>query len=239
MTSETDGQDKPRTMAEHLAANVRRLREQQRISATDFAERLAKLGAPMGRMGVQRLEKGERRVELTELAALATALDVPPIVLILPLGEVPTVELLPGKVVDTWSAAQWFSGRRRLDNEGKPRDEWSHVRIYEEHERLVNELGYAHAEAELWPAEEGDPERKAARRRARVALRDLSLTRAAMQRRGMQLPAVDEDIAALLERQRFTWVPVDDWLALPAEERRKLRPVTFNDDNDDQDETEE
>lgn len=209
-------------MSEYLADNVKRLREEQRMPATELAKKVSELGTPMTRMGIQRLERHERRVELDEIGALAEALGVPPVALFLPLSQAAGVQVSPGRVVDMWSALKWFSGRQRLDNEGKPADEWSHVRIYEEHERLVNELLDAHADVALFPATDDDPEKKAASRRRRTALRDLSFARAAMTRRGLPLPEVGADLEPLLEQQQGRWMPIDDWLSLPPGERPKL-----------------
>src|SRR5206468_1120492 len=72
---------------------------------------------PIPVLGLRRIERGERRVDLDELVALAKALGVPPLWLVLPVGVVERTEILPGVVRDTWEAAQWFTGEAPLTTE--------------------------------------------------------------------------------------------------------------------------
>lgn len=63
-------------LAGHIARNVRRLRERQRIPYTELAERLASVGHPIPVLGLRRIEDMERRVTSDDLAALAAVLGV-------------------------------------------------------------------------------------------------------------------------------------------------------------------
>lgn len=76
------------------------------------------LGYPMNRTMIAKLEAGLRQsISVPELIVLAAALDVPPLLLALPVGdaEAETVEVLPGREVPPWTAAQWFTGEDQLD----------------------------------------------------------------------------------------------------------------------------
>jgi transcriptional regulator with XRE-family HTH domain len=69
---------------ETVRRNITRLREQQNLGYTELARRTAEAGRPIPVLGVRRIESGERRVDVDELAVLAVALDVSPITLLMP-----------------------------------------------------------------------------------------------------------------------------------------------------------
>ncbi len=125
---------------------VRRLREAQRLPYTELSERLTALGHPIPVLGLRRIEKGERRVDIDELAALARALEVPPLTLIFPIGAADRIEILPGQVHDVWPAAMWFTSEGPFPGDLKYADfnAWQRagepVRLFREHERLLQEL---------------------------------------------------------------------------------------------------
>ena len=104
----------PGPLAGLVAANVRRIREASRLTYAAMSEGLGQIGRPIPVLGLRRIEKGERRVDLDDLAALAVVLGVPPSLLIFPLGVMPTVEILPGEKVATWAALRWFAGDQPL-----------------------------------------------------------------------------------------------------------------------------
>ncbi|GAA2347363.1 helix-turn-helix transcriptional regulator [Dactylosporangium salmoneum] len=60
-----------------LAANIKRIREQQRISLVELSALVARHGRQIGRMALSRIESNERHVDLDDLVALAAALGVP------------------------------------------------------------------------------------------------------------------------------------------------------------------
>lgn len=99
------------TPARRVASAVRRYREGQSVPYTELSERLSRVGVPIPVLGLRRIEKGERRVDIDELIALARVLGVPPILLVLPLGKEETVEVLPGEHRSTWAVAKWFGGQ--------------------------------------------------------------------------------------------------------------------------------
>ena len=83
------------------------------MSAQDLADRCALLGMPIHRSVLANLENGRRpSVSVAELLVLATALEVPPILLALPLGHEDEIEILPGVAVNTWDAGRWWAGYR-------------------------------------------------------------------------------------------------------------------------------
>ena len=67
-----------------VAANLMRLRKAQRLTTTRLSAALDELGQPIHASGITRIEKGERRVDVDDLVALAKALNVRPEQLLMP-----------------------------------------------------------------------------------------------------------------------------------------------------------
>lgn len=81
------------------------------MTAQRLADRCTELGLKMDRAVIAKLEKGMRQtVTVGEILVMARALNVEPILLIMPLGTEAETEVLPGQKVDTWSALKWFGG---------------------------------------------------------------------------------------------------------------------------------
>jgi len=100
-----------------VGREVRRLRElPPKRSAQWVADRTEQLGCPVPRSNIADLEIGRRKhVLLSELIALAAALDVPPLMLLYPGPSDEEIEVLPGRTVSTWSGWRWFSGEASSD----------------------------------------------------------------------------------------------------------------------------
>ncbi len=103
-----------RELSRRVAAEIRRRRGQQ--TAQQLSDRTEDLGYRVGRSRISDLERGDRGAPLglAELIVLAKALEVPPLVLVLPIGTHPTTEVLPGVAPPTWQAAKWFTGEAEL-----------------------------------------------------------------------------------------------------------------------------
>jgi transcriptional regulator with XRE-family HTH domain len=63
-------------LAQQVARNVRRLREQRKLSFTDLSRELAEVGRAIPLLGIRRIETYERRVDVDELAAIAQVFGV-------------------------------------------------------------------------------------------------------------------------------------------------------------------
>jgi transcriptional regulator with XRE-family HTH domain len=61
-----------------VAAQVRRIRESERLSLQALSDRLAALGRPILPSGLSKIEQGTRRVDVDDLVALAAALETVP-----------------------------------------------------------------------------------------------------------------------------------------------------------------
>lgn len=83
---------------ETVAANISRVRKGQQISLQELETRLVALGRRISFSGLSKIERGERRVDVDDLMAIAVALDVSPLGLLLP------VDREPGEIVEASGA---------------------------------------------------------------------------------------------------------------------------------------
>jgi transcriptional regulator with XRE-family HTH domain len=98
---------------EMLMNNIKRIREGQRVTYVELSERLAALGRPIPVLGLRRIERGERRVDVDDLLALAKALNVSPVALLVPVdldGDAP-YGVTPALTTTAAQARAWISGR--------------------------------------------------------------------------------------------------------------------------------
>lgn len=94
------------------------------MSAERLAAQVAETtGAGYTRTQVTNLESGRREtITVGEVLAFARVLDVPPLLLILPIGSPGQVEILPGVVDDPWTAWRWVVGEFPAAVLGEDRD---------------------------------------------------------------------------------------------------------------------
>ena len=106
-----------------VAHNVRRVRERRGLSTYQLSRSLAEAGRPMAPAAIGRLERGERRVDVGDLAALAVVLSVSPSTFLLPPDDSPAseAEVTGAGFVAADVAWDWADGRRPLTlPEGDP-----------------------------------------------------------------------------------------------------------------------
>jgi transcriptional regulator with XRE-family HTH domain len=96
--------------------NLRQIRQERGVSYAELARRLRVLQHPILDTGLMKIEKGERRVDVDDLVALALALGVTPNRLILPdvdVAGITTSYMLTPAVAGTPVALwQWAQGER-------------------------------------------------------------------------------------------------------------------------------
>ncbi|SED25953.1 Helix-turn-helix domain-containing protein [Streptomyces sp. 2231.1] len=98
-------------LALSVAQEVRRHRHAQGLSAQQLADRCAEIGMPIQRSVLANLESGRRTtINLAEVLVLAFALQVPPGVLMFPVGYEQDVEVLPDAWVEPATAIDWLAG---------------------------------------------------------------------------------------------------------------------------------
>jgi transcriptional regulator with XRE-family HTH domain len=103
----------PARFTRTIADQVKRIRTDRKLSAQQLSDACAKLGLEMPRSVIADLENGRRaHISVAELLVLASALDVPPLRLVFPVGVEKESEILPGETRAPFRGALWFTGER-------------------------------------------------------------------------------------------------------------------------------
>ena len=202
------------------------------MTRDQLAKRCADLGYPSltgpalanvetGRRG----PSGERRRDITidELTVLAAALDVPPLVLMFPIGTDPESPVVPRRSVETWSASRWFAGEyfadgRRFDPEVHTTAQalitddntWNAaatpVALFNSHDRLLAEY-HEVLIGRLFPPDDDGRLREQELARGTALLYRLRELRGEMRRHGLTPPALDEDERHIDEKRHVFMTP--------------------------------
>jgi transcriptional regulator with XRE-family HTH domain len=138
--------DWPDQLTRVIAGEVRRYREWRKMSTQRLDERTAELGMRIPRSVLANLENGRRgTISAAEILVLAAALDVPPALLLFPVGRVELVDALPDLPLLPWQAFEWFTGERELGVVTRagarvaitgPADHSGQISMFREHELL-------------------------------------------------------------------------------------------------------
>jgi transcriptional regulator with XRE-family HTH domain len=131
-------------LARDVAAQVRYWRERRGITAAQLADRTAQLGYQIPRSIIANLENRRRNtIAIAEVLVLAAALDVPPVLLIAPVGRRREVEILPGLRLSAWRSRGWIHGAVEPEYGGFSAAAWQQSRraivLYDVHRLLVRE----------------------------------------------------------------------------------------------------
>lgn len=126
------------TWPDDLTAGVGRRvaihRKRARLTAGELSEQLAAMGIPMKRTVISNLELGYRRtVSLPEVLAIAYILRIPPLLLMVPLGQDEEFAVLPDSTVDTWTAARWITGEGDGAGWNRPDPDTTLMRLLRKH----------------------------------------------------------------------------------------------------------
>jgi transcriptional regulator with XRE-family HTH domain len=152
-----------------IGKRVAYYRERADLPASMLSARCASLGLPLDRNVIAKLENGHRNsVTVDEVIVLATALEVPPVMLLFGVGIEETAEVLPGNHAPAFDAAEWFSGEGPapgLEAARAPGRKWvsEPLTLYRDYARhLAGEASAWETAAEIArDAETAGPERRA------------------------------------------------------------------------------
>lgn len=98
-----------------VADNVRRIRDEVRGWSTyELSRKLSEAGRPIAASALAKVERGERRVDVGDLMALAVALEVNPAALLFPPTINGDVELTGGGRIAAAIVWEWAEGERPL-----------------------------------------------------------------------------------------------------------------------------
>jgi transcriptional regulator with XRE-family HTH domain len=107
-----------------IGTTVRRIRHERGLDLRELADRLAEEGHPIKLAQLSKLERGERRVDVDDLVALALVLNVTPNQLLMPEppaeGDDQVVTLTPHRHVGWHRAWRWVCGDQWLTDDMRP-----------------------------------------------------------------------------------------------------------------------
>jgi transcriptional regulator with XRE-family HTH domain len=235
--------------SEILGRQLRRWRDERKLTAQGLQDRLAEMGSDLDRRAIAKIETGNRGVSLDEWLQLAHALAVPPPLLFLDLQSGQRVSVAANVYLHPWIVWEWVVGEHappvpserggalisRVEEFSRAKTAIHLYRAEEEASNAVSDAASAIRQAEY----AGDEERLRAARTAHVeGLRALARTLDEMIENGMTPPgkAADriETIRALgLSRYPDRLVvfqgPADDPEEVDRAHEGRMRPVTEQD----------
>jgi transcriptional regulator with XRE-family HTH domain len=200
------------TVGEVVGRHVRSYRKKLGWTQQDLADETSKLGHPINRVTLAKLEAGGTRaanVSLVDTMVLAAALSVPPPLLFLPLGEEDLVAITPAVKVHPHLVLDWVTGEEPFTNSNRIAQ---NVKTWHEHStpmwlfQTLRKLSDATSAADTQRSfAEDDPERFAvANERLDGALRQLDQHLAYMERHGLRVPQLPPEWEARIEELRST-----------------------------------
>lgn len=104
-----------KALTTRVGRQVAAYREANGLTGKQLSELTRELGLEIKAPVISTIETGTRdSVSAAELLVLARALNVAPVLLLLPIGQEAEVEVLPGDQVGMYEAYQWLIGERPL-----------------------------------------------------------------------------------------------------------------------------
>jgi len=190
------GQEVFGTVDEAFGGRVKHYREKAGLSQDQLAERIANHGGAIHQTTILRTERGERHATLSEFLLFAAALNVPPPLLLIPLGDERTVAITPKSKIHPHLALKWFVGYEFLADSDRrvagQLNEWlNNSRPLHLHNRLQEVQDTVHvAWVVLTRAEFVDDEAEIKKARANLVdpLRALSDVLSQLRKEGMEPP---------------------------------------------------
>ncbi|HVL84522.1 MAG TPA: hypothetical protein VM367_09610 [Pseudonocardia sp.] len=131
-----------------IADSVRHYRKRRSMSAQDVANACSGLGyASLTRGVIANLETGARdSITVGEWLILAAALQVPPLLLLFPVGRRAEVEVLPDTTVSPWAALNWTEHGRLTGVEEPFAEDAITIAEFRRHDEFVSMWAQARQE---------------------------------------------------------------------------------------------
>jgi 8-oxo-dGTP pyrophosphatase MutT (NUDIX family)/transcriptional regulator with XRE-family HTH domain len=126
----------------YVIENIRLLREERRLAYTELSALLSEGGRPIPTLGLSRIEKGKRRVDVDDLVAIAAALGVNPSALLLPRrGDADQLaELTPTRRYKLRALWGWADGAVPLPTRPDGAVAWREIVDFVAHARPEREI---------------------------------------------------------------------------------------------------
>ena len=201
---------RPVRASEVFAQQLRRFREEKRprLTTDALAERLRKLGAPIHPTAITKIEKGGRKVTVDEWLLFAAALDVPPPLLLCPLGTEDRLEVTANSRIHPHLALDWLCGEERLPDTGRYASgdpvEWRRnaapLLLFRQLRQQQNEVHRTRATMQRAEFASSKSVIQEARRNYMSALQDLAATLEEMAAREIRPPKLATEIVSDMSR---------------------------------------
>lgn len=111
----------PQTPSVIAARKIRALRSARGWSVRELAERCRQVGLPLTENALENIERGRlgtarrgRDLTVDEVLQLAQVFDVPPLLLVVPLGEDDKVEVAPSRKIGSYRLWDWLTAEDRF-----------------------------------------------------------------------------------------------------------------------------
>ncbi len=121
----------------YLIQNFDELLKEQRLTYREVSDRLKQIGRPIPTLGLSRISKGTRRVDVDDLVALAIVLELSPAALFLPrdTGAYDEIELTSSVRATARAAWEWSAGNFPLVASGADPLTWREIGNFEANAR--------------------------------------------------------------------------------------------------------
>lgn len=121
-----------------IAQSVKHYRTKRGMSAEKLAQATADAGYEIPRSVIANLESGRREtISVTEWLVLGRALNVPPLLLLFPIGRVDLMEVLPGHEMSPWTALKWAELGGSISDAAVTTPRGGPIDLFREHEDAV------------------------------------------------------------------------------------------------------
>lgn len=171
-----------------VAQEIRRHRLARGMSAQQLADACERLGFSIPRTVISNIENGRRgKLSLAEVTVLAAALEVPPTVLVFPVGYADQVEYLPGQRLTPLEAADRWHGDPAPEGSALALLRW-HRRLEARARSLYRRIWEQTIQDQQWGGPTDGPEAYAAREVAEATTAEIHEVRDEMARQGLALP---------------------------------------------------
>jgi len=210
-------------LTQHVGGQIKRWRQTRKLSAQRLSDLTAELGERIPRTVIINLENQRRDyVSLAEILVLAAGLNIPPYLLIAPVGIEDSVEILPEVDSSPWRTRGWLMGAVPVQYKGFAVVEWNDAtvatKLFDKHRLLVRSYEQATLRLQeldgdrmdLYPDAQWPDEELQQRRRIRALmlrqlasyLEQIRAQRHEIEQRGLKLPALPPEVEADLATQR-------------------------------------
>lgn len=126
----------------YVVENFNLLLAERRLGYKELSDTLAAIGRPIPVLGLSRIAKGKRRVDVDDLVALAVALRVSPSALLLPRegNAHDEVELTPQRSFSLFTLWTWMDGHGPLPSRQDGKVSWLELADFAAHARPTKDI---------------------------------------------------------------------------------------------------